>query len=109
MKHDLRFHVPVAAAVADTATAVPRDAASLAGKSITRAGLRRMDPPGICRVVRAGPRLTRDLQRSVLWCPFRRRTCEVLRLAIGSLNCNTAPAPFGSSMSTDFDVSPRRW
>jgi hypothetical protein len=31
MKHDLRFHVPVAAA-ADTATAVPRVAASLAGK-----------------------------------------------------------------------------
>jgi len=29
----------VAAAVADTATAVPRVAASLAGKSITRAGL----------------------------------------------------------------------
>src|SRR5262245_53732240 len=95
MKHDLRFHVPVAAA-ADTATAVPRVAASLAGKSITLVGLRRGPArhlPGLSRKTR----LTRDLQRSVLWCRFRRRTCEVLRLAIGSLNCNTAPAPFGSS------------
>ncbi len=52
--------------------------------------------------------------RLLLWCRCRRRTCEVMRLAIGSLNCNTAMARFGSStnttpsstsMSMGFDVS----
>ena len=63
-----------------------------------------------------GPR--RGARQRSLWCRFRRRTCEVIRLATGSLNRNTerhdsarrrTPHRHRLRRARASRVSPRRW